>query len=279
MRVLITGGNGQLGTALANALNSHITKGVDLPDFDICNPAIVESEIVAFEPDVIINCAAYTNVDGCAKDPALAFRANGLGPKILATACAKYDIELVQISSNEVFPGENPDGYYEWDVIRPINPYGNSKAAGEFNVRTLHPKHYIVRIAWLFAPGGKNFIHAILRFARERGALTVVTDEVANPTYANDLAVAIGQLIETHQYGTYHLTNSGACSRYDFANVILEAAGLSNVTNTPIHGSEFKRASTPPPYCALHNTMAAGLGIEMRPWQDAVTEFAQNLGD
>lgn len=275
MRILITGADGQLGTALTKALSAHELSGVDLPDFDICNKQNVAAKLDEFRPNVVINSAAYTNVDGCAKDPALAFRVNGLGPGVIAAECARRDIELVHISSNEVFAGNRPKGYYEWDLTGPVNPYGESKAAGEFNVRSLNPKHYIVRFSWLFAAGGKNFIHAILRFANERGALTVVTDEVAAPTYAKDVAAAIAQLIDTQQYGTYHLANAGACSRWDFANHILHAAGLGNVPNKPILSSEFKRLSTPPLYCALNNTMAASLGIEMRSWQDAVTEFIE----
>ena len=277
MRILIAGGNGQLGMALSQALSQHEVEGVDLPEFDICDRAIVDAKLAVFKPDVVINSAAFTNVDGCAKDPALAYRANGFGPGVLAAACAEHDIELVHISSNEVFAGNRPNGYNEWDLPAPVNPYGESKAAGEFSVRSIHRKHYIVRFSWLFSEGGKNFIHAILRFARERGAITVVTDEIATPTYAKDLAAAIAQLIETHQYGTYHLANGGACSRWDFANHILQAAGLDDVVNSPILSSEFKRLSTPPPYCALNNNMAANLGIVMRPWQEAVTEFINEI--
>ncbi|MEJ2751015.1 MAG: sugar nucleotide-binding protein, partial [Anaerolineae bacterium] len=137
--------------------------------------------------------------------------------------------------------------------LNPCNPYGRSKAAAEFHVRSLLSRYYIVRFSWLFAPGGRNFIHAILDRARSTGQLRVVTDEVANPTYVKDLAEAIAQLIETQQYGTYHLPNSGACSRWEFANEIVRLAGLENVVNTPILSTEFVRPSTPPPYCALKN--------------------------
>ena len=276
MRILIIGAAGQLGRTLVKQLADHTVYGCDLPEVDITQRDSVWAQIETFQPDVVINSAAYTNVDGCAKNPELAFKVNGHGAHNIALACAHFDIDLVHVSTNEVFPGEKPDGYYEWDNTRPINPYGNSKAAGEFYVRHTHRKHYIVRTAWIFAPGGKNFVHSILRFARERGAIRVVTDEVGNPTYVEDLAAAIVQLINTQQYGTYHCTNSGSCSRWEFANEILRIAGLENVSNEQILSSEFQRASTPPEFGALHNTAAAALGITLRPWQDAVAAYIHN---
>ncbi|MCP5095563.1 MAG: sugar nucleotide-binding protein, partial [Chloroflexi bacterium] len=142
-------------------------------------------------------------------------------------------------------------------AMNPINPYGRSKAAGENHVKTLLNKFYIVRPAWFFAPGGDNFIHAILKRARKTGVVNVVTDEVGNPTYVYDLAQAVSQLIMTQQYGIYHFTNAGSCSRWAFANEILKQADLENVINIPILGKSFKRPSTPPPYAALHNIAGA----------------------
>lgn len=278
MRIVITGANGQLGKALTAALAAHDVVGVDLPEYDIANRPQMEQLTAEVAPDLIINSAAYTDVDGCARQPELALRVNGLGPQNLALICAEREIDLMQISTNEVFPGDRPTGYYEWDALQPVNPYGRSKAAGEFHVRHLHRRHYIVRTAWLYSAEGRNFPHAILRRAREHGRLRVVADEVGNPTYAPDLAAAIAQLIAARQYGTYHLTNAGACSRWDFANALLAAAGLRDVPNAPISGSEFQRASTPPPYCALHNTAAAALGVTLRPWQEAVEAFVQGAG-
>ncbi len=276
MRIFITGGKGQLGTALQTTLAAHKLTAVDLPELDVTDKEALFTAVSDFQPDVLINCAAYTNVDGCAKDPALAYKVNALGAQNQALAALELGAALLHVSTNEVFAGDHPDGYEEWLPPNPINAYGRSKAAAEFLVRSLLNRHYVVRTAWLYAPGGRNFIHAILDRARNTGQLRVVTDEVGNPTYVNDLAQAITQLIETHQYGTYHFVNDGACSRWEFANEILRLAGLEDVVNTPILSNEFKRPSTPPPYAALRNVAGKALGIELRPWQNALAAYMQD---
>ena len=276
MKILITGGRGQLGTALQQQLiPNHELTLVDLPDVDITEREPFFELVQALEPELVVNCAAYTNVDGCAKEPTVAYRANGYGAQNVALACQMVDAPMMQISTNEVFAGIQPNGYDEWMPLDPINPYGESKAAGEYFVRAHCPDHYIVRTAWLYAPGGRNFIHAILQHAREKGAIRVVANEVGNPTYVADLAEAIGKLIETGQYGTYHFVNAGSCSRWAFANEILRLAGLKDVTNTPILASEFKRASTPPAYGALNNNAGNALGIKLRPWQTALADYLE----
>jgi dTDP-4-dehydrorhamnose reductase len=278
MRILITGGLGQVGRALQAELAGHEVTVVDLPEVDVAERAAAFQALTSANPELVIHCAAYTNVDGCAKDPALAYRVNALGTQNVALACQAIGAEMMHISTNEVFAGDRPDGYEEWRPLNPINPYGASKAAAEFHVRSLLSRHYIVRIAWLVAPGGRNFIHAILKRAREQGQVRVVVDEVGNPTYSKDLAPAIHQLLQTHQYGTYHLTNSGVCSRWQFANEILRCAGLSHIRNVPILTHDYPRASTPPPYAALKNVAAAALGITLRPWQEAVADYVAEYG-
>jgi len=275
MKIMITGALGQLGTALQQALTRHQLVLVDLPDVDITDKEAIITAVADARPDVVIHSAAYTNVDGCAKDPALAYQVNGLGTQNVALACRQFDVALCHISTNEVFAGDRLDGYEEWMPLNPVNAYGRSKAAAETHVKNLLNRFYIVRLAWLFAPGGQNFIHAILNRAQKAGQVRVVVDEVGNPTYVHDLAAAIAQLIQTDQYGIYHLTNSGACSRWAFANEILRQTGLTDVVNTPILGKEFKRASTPPPFAALHNIAGKAIGIELRPWQAALTEYIE----
>ena len=273
MKILITGHKGQLGTALRQTLTSHELSGFDLPEGDITDREMVKTAVSHHRPHLIIHTAAMTNVDGCAENPELAYKINGLGTQNVALAAQEFGCELLHISTNEVFGGTRPQGYQEWMPYDPVNPYGQSKAAAETYVRDLLSRFYIVRFSWLFAPGGRNFIHAILNRARETGAISVVTDEIANPTYVADLAQAIARLIETHQYGIYHLGNSGSCSRWEFANEILRQTGLTDVVNTPILLKDYQRASTPPPAAPLLNFAAKALGIEQRPWPEALADY------
>lgn len=274
MKVLITGNRGQLGQALGDALAHHDVSGFDLPEVDITNRVATTTAVRDRAPDVVIHCAAYTDVDGCARNPHLAHQVNALGTHNVALACRAAAAALVHISTNEVFDGTLTTGYEEWMPLSPRNPYGRSKAAAETQVRAVLSTYYIVRTAWLFAPGGRNFIHAILRRARDAGEVRVVTDEVGNPTYANDLAQAIGRLIETGQFGTYHFTNAGACSRWAFAAEILQQAGLAGtVRNVPILSRSFRRSSSPPPFGALHNINGGGIGLSLRPWQAALADY------
>ncbi len=275
MRILITGANGQLGVALQQALGDHQLTLIDLPAVDITDREALAAVFAAAGPELVVHCAAYTDVDGCARNPELAYRVNATGTQNVALACQSAGAALVHISTNEVFAGDEPGGYEEWMPLAPRNPYGRSKAAAEAHVRALLGRAYIVRTAWLYAPGGRNFIHAILRRARETGTVRVVTDEVGNPTYAPDLAAAIAQLIATGQYGTYHFVNSGACSRWAFANEILRQAGVA-ATNVPILSSAYPRASTPPPFAALHNRAGAALGITLRRWPEALADYLRD---
>ncbi len=181
-------------------------------------------------------------------------------------------------TSVEVFDGRSGHPYYEYDAPNPINPYGYSKWVGEQSVARLNPKHYIVRTAWLFAHGGKNFIHAILNTAAAGKPLRVVTDEIANPTYNLDLAEAIAALVETGRYGVYHLVNEGACSRYEFARYCLDKAGYRDLPVERITTREWPRASIPPAYSGLHNLAGWHIGITLRPWKEAVDAFLAREG-
>ncbi len=274
MRIAITGGRGQLGRELTRALSAnHEIIVLDLPECDITQRQEIDY-IAGLAPDVVIHAAAMTDVDGCARDPLAAYRANALGTQNVALACQRMNAPMVYISTNEVFDGAQDSPYLELDPPRAINPYGASKLAGERFVQMLLNRFYIVRIAWLFAPGGNNFPKKIVEVARQNGKLAVVTDEIANPTYAPDLARALARLIETRHYGIYHLTNEGATSRYDFTAQILKLAGLGHIPLTPITLADYKRDSTPPRYGALANIIAAEmLGIKLRPWQEALAAY------
>jgi dTDP-4-dehydrorhamnose reductase len=274
LRVAVTGGHGQLGRQVLRAFARRdvdlLEPVLDLPAHDIADLAIVE-HIATMRPDLIVHTAALTDVDGCARDPDTAFQVNALGTRNIALGARQAGARLVYISTNEVFAGDADRPYDEFAPVDPRNAYGRSKAAGEEFVRHLVPEHYIVRTAWLFGPGGNNFVTKILARA-QNGPLAVVVDEIGSPTYAPDLAAAVLKLVETGAFGTYHLVNEGIASRYDWAVAIVGCAGLqvaverSTLANWP-------RPSRVPPYSPLRNFAAAQLGVRLRPWQAALAEY------
>lgn len=273
MRILLTGHKGQLGRTLLPLLAEHEIFGVDLLEHDITDCEGLLSLARDFRPELILHPAALTDVDGCARDPDLAYRVNGMGTQNVALAAAEVGAELLYISTNEVFDGRATEPYHEWAPCNPINAYGRSKLAGEWYVQNLLTRFYIMRTAWLYAPGGRNFPHRIIQLADQHGSLRIVADEVGNPTYVADLARAIVALLQTHAYGIYHGVNAGAASRYEFAKEVLRLSGRAHIPVEPITLAEFQRASTPPPYAPLANNAGAALGITFRPWQAALAEF------
>jgi dTDP-4-dehydrorhamnose reductase len=276
VRILITGHKGQLGRCLQAALAHEELLGLDLPEHDITDPASISQLVGAFRPHVVVHSAAITNVDGCEKEPELAFRVNVLGTQNIALACQRAGATMLHVSTNDVFDGKTGRPYYEWDPPSPQSVYAQSKAAAEFYVRTLLRRFYIVRTAWLYAQGGNNFPAKIIAAADQYGALRVVRDEVSAPTYAPDLAQAIAQLIPTEQYGIYHFTNSGTCSRYEWACKVLEMAGRGHVPVEPITHDQWQRAAPPPLYAPIVNFSGAALGISLRPWEDALQDYFGN---
>lgn len=278
MRIVITGALGQLGTAMQDALAKHDLVLVDIPDWDITDPQSVP-RMADLKPEVVIHCAAMTDVDGCARNPDLAYHVNAFGTQNVALACQQAGAAMVHISTNEVFSGTASLPYREFDAPLAINSYGASKLAAEQIAARLIHKLYVVRISWLFAPGWNNFVSKIVALADKHGQLQVVTDEVANPTYAPDLAAAVARLIQTGHYGIYHLVNEGYCSRYEFVVEILQQSGREHIPVKPITSDKFQRASTPPPFAPLRNTIGAELGITLRPWQEALADyFAERSG-
>ncbi|MEW5961235.1 MAG: dTDP-4-dehydrorhamnose reductase [Chloroflexota bacterium] len=273
MRILITGANGQLGQALQAELTNHHLIPTDIPDYDIADPKIVQ-RFSDLSPDLIIHAAALTNVDGCAKDPDLAFKINAFGSQNVAHACLRCNADMVYISTNEVFDGHSNRPYLEDERPTPGNPYGSSKRAGEqMAAKYLPNKLYIVRTAWLYSLGSQMFPAKIIAAADKNGQVRVVTDEVSNPTYAPDLAAAIARLIQTRAYGIYHFTNAGYCSRYDFAKEILRLSGRAHIPLQPITLADYPRATTVPPFSPLANSRGAALGIELRPWPEALKAY------
>jgi dTDP-4-dehydrorhamnose reductase len=279
-RIAVTGANGRLGKALLRELADTAevipligesgTEGIHL---DISRYDEVAALLGRLRPDVVIHTAAWTDVDGCARDPLRAMRINGLGAQYVAAASASAGALMVHISTNEVFSGSSGHAWQEYDRTAPINPYAYSKWAAEQAIVRVNPRHMIVRTAWLFAHGGRNFVQTILNAALAGRALRVVCDEVSNPTYTDDLAAAIVRLLKTDCPGTYHLVNDGWASRYEFARAILDLAGLSQTPIERISMKEWQRPSTPPAFAPLANIAAANLGVVLRPWRDALAEF------
>jgi dTDP-4-dehydrorhamnose reductase len=281
MRLFITGSKGQLGSALAHQASrrheGQNISGGDLPEFDITDADQTRAVIAAARPDIVIHCAAFTDVDGAARQPELAYRVNGLGTQNVALACAATGAAMLYISSNEVFDGTQRNPYREFDPTQPANPYGYSKLAGEWFTANLLTRFYIVRTSWLTAAGGRNFVHRIRQLADSADApLRVVTDEVACPTFVSDLVPALLQLIETGSYGIYHFVNGGYCSRYDYARRILDLTGRGHVTIQPIALADFARPSVPPRFSPLANLNGASLGISLRPWEEALADFLRS---
>ncbi|MEZ4864164.1 MAG: dTDP-4-dehydrorhamnose reductase [Caldilineaceae bacterium] len=275
MHILIVGGRGQLGLALQRVYAQK--EGIQLsvwarPEYDITSPAIAD-HVAALGPAVVINAAAWTNVDGAESAPTAAYATNALGPKYLAEGCAQTGAVLVQISTNEVFAGRPNHFYREYDQPAPQSVYARSKLAGEIAVQQTLRQCYVVRTAWLFAPGGVNFPSKILAAADKHGQLRVVADEIGNPTYAPDVAAAIVQLVQSDRYGIYHLVNEGYASRFTFAQALLQATDRGHIPLTPIAAAEWPRPAAPPLHAVLVNQAAAALAIQLRPWQDALHAY------
>ena len=279
MKILITGAAGNLGSGLCRLLGAtheiidadivgEVSHKLDVTNYEACRCLITETA-----PDIVLHPAAWTDVDGCARDPQKALLVNGVGTHNLAALTAAAGIPMLYVSTNEVFDGMLDKPYTEFDRTNPINAYGYSKWYGERALKQVNPRHYIVRSAWLFAHGGRNFVQAILGAAQAGKPLRVVTNEVANPTYTDDLAAAIAQLIGSERYGTYHLVNEGAVSRWQFARFILDQAGYVGTPIERISRHQWPRASLPPEYTALANIAGASLGIRLRSWQEAVGAF------
>lgn len=286
MRLLVTGANGQLGHAIGAALEAKdapaayvdcVVDWVDLPDLDISSASAVDAWFVAHEPyDVVVNCAAFTNVDGCEADFAAAFSANALGPMNLARACATGDATLVHVSTDYVFPGTEPGERLETDVPAPISAYGRSKLAGEGLALAANHRTHVVRTAWLYGEG-KNFVRTMLRIGEGRDEVTVVDDQLGNPTSAADLAHEILRIALTDDYGVWHCTNEGICSWADLAEAAYEIAGV-NCRVRRCSSADWKlmnpQSADRPAFSALKNGhLESTIGNQMRPWREALEDY------
>jgi dTDP-4-dehydrorhamnose reductase len=287
--VAVTGARGRLGRALIDALNARDLSAIGWgrPDYELDDPTAARRLVDRDRPATVIHAAAWTDVDGCAREPDLATRRNGVATGELAIACAERGLGLVLISTNEVFDGERTDGrgYVEDDEVRPINTYGQSKLSGERLARQAYAAAgmsgslWIIRTAWLYGPPGNDFPTKILAAAERltsSEALRVVTDEIGSPTYTRDLAPAILDLVSTAPADVYHLTSGGHASRFEVALAVLERC-KPGTSIEPISRNEFVRASRPPGWSVLDTSNAARYGVELRPWRAGLGAYLGKL--
>ncbi len=278
MKIMVTGAKGQLGRDLCAELGKRGIEyvGVDIEEMDITNEDACRAVISREKPDAIIHCAAHTAVDRAEDEPELVRRINAQGTKNIAAAAKDSDITLMYISTDYVFDGKGERPWEPDDERAPLNVYGQMKYEGELAVEELK-KFFIVRISWVFGLHGNNFIKTMLKLGRERGAVSVVNDQVGSPTYTPDLSVLLADLIVTEHYGRYHATNEGYCSWYEFAKEIFAQAKLA-VEVTPVSSDQFPVKAKRPNNSRMDKSKLDTIGINRMPdWQDALKRYLEEL--
>ena len=291
MKILITGASGQLGTEIQRQLkNGGSALGpvperlknatviaTDVNELDITDRDATIAFVRRHQPDTIISCAAFTNVDGCESNPEAAFKVNATGASNLAQAAERINARLIHVSTDYVFRGEGNKPLDESERVDPKSVYGKTKALGEEYVKNFCHRYFIVRTAWLYGYAGKNFVKTIVNAGKKFGKLEVVNDQLGNPTNAEDLAHHILQLAVSHDYGVYHCTGEGICSWYEFASEIIRLSGV-DATVAPCTSAEYSAkhpaAADRPAWSALENRMlACTVGNHMRDWKVALADF------
>ena len=283
MRVLVTGAKGQLGTDVMAELKSNNIEAVgiyreelDIVDAKACeeffDKANAEKRI-----DAVIHCAAYTAVDKAEDEQELSYNINALGTKNIATACKKFDMKLMYISTDYVFNGQGERPWEPDDERQPLNVYGKTKYEGELFVEEIAKKYFIVRIAWVFGIAGNNFIKTMLKLAKERDSLTVVDDQIGSPTYTADLSKLLVSMIQTDKYGRYHATNEGYCSWYEFAKEIFKVAGVT-INVAAVDSSAYPAKAKRPANSRMEKKKLDEMGFKRLPsWQDATRRYIEEL--
>jgi dTDP-4-dehydrorhamnose reductase len=286
MKVAIVGANGQLGSDLCRAFAEAGAEVCALTHehIEVTSLASVREALGQLRPQVIVNTAALHHVEQCEQEPERAFAVNALGPRNLAVAASEAGAVLVQISTDYVFDGARGSPYVEADVPLPLNVYGNTKLAGEYFVRSIVPRHFIVRTSALYGhaacrgKGGRNFVELMLKLGAERGSVRVVTDETVSPTWTRELARQVVALASTDAYGLYHATAEGCCTWYEFAREIFEQARLA-VRVEPAAPGEFPQKTPRPKYSVLENQALKKLGLNLfRPWQQGLRDYLAARG-
>lgn len=274
MKVLVTGGNGQLGYDVISLLNSEGIEflGTDRESLDITNKEQVTRVISDYNPDAVIHCAAYTAVDKAEDEKNLCYSVNVLGTKYVAEACKEIDAKMVYISTDYVFDGEGDEPFRVTDKPNPINYYGQTKYKGEVEVQKILDKYFVVRISWVFGGNGNNFVKTMLRLGKERDEISVVADQIGSPTYTYDLAKLLIEIIGTDKFGVYHATNEGYCSWYEFACEIFKQAGVAVKVN-PIKTEDYPTKARRPKNSRLYKSPL----IELENWEDALNHYIKHM--
>lgn len=280
MKVLVTGVKGQLGFDVVRELQKrgHEAVGVDIDEMDITDAAAVERIMTKTQPEAVIHCSAYTAVDRAEEDTEICRRVNVDGTENIAKICKKLDCKMLYLSTDYIFSGDGERPWEPDDEASPLNAYGQSKYDGELALRKYVEKYFIVRISWVFGINGNNFIKTMLRLGRENGAVKVVDDQIGSPTYTYDLARLLVDMIESDRYGAYHATNEGICSWYEFAGEIFRAAGMNDVSVTPVKSGEFPVKAKRPKNSRMSKEKLVENGFSLLPaWQDAVARYIKEL--
>ncbi|PEO66121.1 dTDP-4-dehydrorhamnose reductase [Bacillus toyonensis] len=280
MRVLVTGGTGMLGSSIkkifeedGHELSIFNSKSMDVADYKVC-----KEKFELINPNVVLHLAAKTNVDECELNGDDTYQTNVIGTWNIASLCKEHDILMVYISTDGVFDGTKGSYYTEYDQPKPITVYGQSKYEGEKIVQALLEKYFILRAGWMFGGAEKDFkfVGKILENSQKSNKLTVVSDKIGSPIYTKDLAVFISKIIYDKRYGLYHACNDGMCSRYEFAQKILEFANVKDVKIEPTNSSQFKTIAERPAMTPIKNYNIILQGQEnLRTWQEALKEYIE----
>ena len=270
MRVLLIGATGLLGKVMSELWQGDEFTGVGSRDADIGDQRQVDDLLGRQRPDWTVLAAAYTDVDGCEKDPELAHRVNAVGALNVARTAQKVGSKLLFVSTDYVFDGSKTSPYEPEDPISPLNVYGRTKAEGEEGIRRILPDSCIARTSWLFGANGRCFPNTILQLAQTRKKLSVVGDQRGSPTFNRDLADAIVKLVRAGAQGTVHVTNSGVCSWYEFACEIVRGAGITGVEINAVTTEEFPRPARRAKYSVLSPSSMERYGVRLRTWQDSL---------
>lgn len=274
MKLLVTGYNGQLGYDVVNEAHSRGIEavGVDIQEMDITNKQQVNDVIKTGNYDAVVHCAAWTAVDKAEEMVDVCRKVNVEGTQNIVDVCKELDIPVMYFSTDYVFSGEGTEPWNEYDNRTPLNVYGQTKYEGELAVET-YPKHFIIRIAWVFGKNGNNFIKTMLRLGKEKGAVSVVDDQIGSPTYTYDLSKLVVDMIQTEKYGTYHATNEGLCSWYEFACEIFKQANM-DIKVTPVDSNAFPAKAKRPKNSRMNKSELDKNGFNRLPsWQDALKRY------